>query len=88
MPDRGGFLKAVSSSGSFFGCTGRGCKRVRPSSPKLPLAKDIEDFEFDGTPINEALVLDELGYLPFAQAGGQLLFYLISRLYEKTQPAL
>jgi DNA replication protein DnaC len=30
------------------------------------------------------LVLDELGYLPFAQAGGQLLFHLISRLYEKT----
>ena len=29
-------------------------------------------------------VLDELGYLPFAQAGGQLLFYLISRLYERT----
>lgn len=127
---------------------------------KLPLAKDIDDFRFDGTPINEALVrelatgafiplqrnvvliggtgkshlaiaiaracvrrgargrfytvvdlvnrlesearggrqgrladyltrldfavLDELGYLPFAQAGGQLLFYLISRLYERT----
>lgn len=30
------------------------------------------------------LVLDELGYLPFAQAGGQLLFHLISRLYERT----
>jgi len=30
------------------------------------------------------LVLDELSYLPFAQAGGQLLFHLISRLYEKT----
>ena len=29
-------------------------------------------------------VLDELGYLPFAQAGGQLLFHLISRLYERT----
>ena len=27
-------------------------------------------------------VLDELGYLPFAQSGGQLLFHLISRLYE------
>ena len=129
---------------------------------KLPLAKDIDDFRFDGTPINEALVrelatgafiplqrnvvliggtgtgkshlaiaiaracirggargrfytvvdlvnrlesearagrqgrladyltrldfavLDELGYLPFAQAGGQLLFHLISRLYERT----
>jgi DNA replication protein DnaC len=29
------------------------------------------------------IVLDELGYLPFAQAGGQLLFHLISRLYEQ-----
>jgi len=30
------------------------------------------------------VILDELGYLPFAQAGGQLLFHLISRLYEQT----
>ena len=30
------------------------------------------------------VVLDELGYLPFAEAGGQLLFHLISRLYERT----
>jgi DNA replication protein DnaC len=30
------------------------------------------------------IILDELGYLPFAQAGGQLLFHLISRLYERT----
>ena len=30
------------------------------------------------------LVLDELGYLPFAQSGGQLLFHLVSRLYEQT----
>ena len=29
-------------------------------------------------------ILDELGYLPFAQSGGQLLFHLISRLYERT----
>jgi len=29
-------------------------------------------------------LLDELGYLPFAQTGGQLLFHLISRLYERT----
>ena len=29
-------------------------------------------------------ILDELGYLPFAQAGGQLLFHLVSRLYERT----
>ena len=129
---------------------------------KLPLAKEVEDFAFDGTPINETLVrdlaggnflthqrnavfvggtgtgkthlavaiaracirdgargrffnvvdlvnqleaearagrqgrlndrlcrldfviLDELGYMPFAQSGGQLLFHLVSRLYEQT----
>ena len=129
---------------------------------KLPLAKDIDDFTYKGTPINESLVrdlaggnfiaqqrnvvlvggmgtgkthlaiaiarsciragsrgrfsttvdlvnrleaegragrqgrladyltrldfviLDELGYLPFAQAGGQLLFHMVSRLYERT----
>ena len=132
------------------------------SIAKLPLAKDIADFKFDGTPINDSLVrdlaaggflaqqrnavliggtgtgkthlaiaiarscirsgargrffnvvdlvnkleaegragrpgrladyltrmdfviLDELGYLPFAQSGGQLLFHLVSRLYEQT----
>ncbi|WIY54469.1 IS21-like element helper ATPase IstB [Devosia sp. YIM 151766] len=32
----------------------------------------------------DVVVLDELGYLPFAQSGGQLLFHLISRLYEQT----
>ena len=30
------------------------------------------------------ILLDELGYLTFAQSGGQLLFHLISRLYEQT----
>lgn len=136
--------------------------RYQLTVAKLPLAKDIEEFEFAGTPINEGLVrelmngsfvadqrnivliggtgtgkthlaiaiaralirngtrgrffnvvdlvnrletetrsgkqgriadyltrldfviLDELGYLPFAQSGGQLLFHLISRLYERT----
>jgi DNA replication protein DnaC len=28
--------------------------------------------------------LHGLGYLPFAQSGGQLLFHLVSRLYERT----
>jgi DNA replication protein DnaC len=28
--------------------------------------------------------IDELGYLPFARSGGQLLFHLVSRLYERT----
>jgi DNA replication protein DnaC len=136
--------------------------RYQITIAKLPLAKDISDFTFDDTPINESLVLDlvggnfldhqrnvvliggtgtgkthlaiamaracirdgrrgrffnvvdlvnkleaearagrqgriaeqlcrldfvvldELGYLPFALSGGQLLFHLISRLYEQT----
>jgi DNA replication protein DnaC len=136
--------------------------RYQMTIARLPLAKDIEGFSFDGTPINETLVrdllggdflahqrnvvlvggtgtgkthiaiaiaracirsgargrffnvvdlvnkleaetragrqgrladqlcrmdfvvLDELGYLPFAQSGGQLLFHLVSRLYEQT----
>jgi len=32
----------------------------------------------------DLLILDELGYLPFARTGGQLLFHLVSRLYERT----
>ena len=136
--------------------------RYQMTIAKLPLAKDLEEFDFAGTPINQGLVrelatggfvadqrnvvliggtgtgkthlaiaiaralirtgtrgrffnvvdlvnrletetrggkqgrmadyltrldfviLDELGYLPFAQSGGQLLFHLISRLYERT----
>jgi DNA replication protein DnaC len=136
--------------------------RYQMTIAKLPLAKEIEEFDFAGTPVNEGLlrelasgnfvadqrnvvliggtgtgkthlaiaiaralirtgtrgrffnvvdlvnrletetrggkqgrmadyltrldfvILDELGYLPFAQSGGQLLFHLISRLYERT----
>jgi DNA replication protein DnaC len=32
----------------------------------------------------DLVVLDELGYLPFSQTGGALLFHLIGKLYEKT----
>jgi DNA replication protein DnaC len=32
----------------------------------------------------DVVVLDELGYLPFSQAGGALLFHLLSKLYEHT----
>lgn len=32
----------------------------------------------------DLVVLDELGYLPFSQTGGALLFHLISKLYEHT----
>jgi DNA replication protein DnaC len=32
----------------------------------------------------DLIILDELGYLPFSQIGGALLFHLISKLYENT----
>ncbi len=32
----------------------------------------------------DLVILDELGYLPFSQSGGALLFHLISKLYEHT----
>ena len=39
------------------------------------LAKRLAQLDF--------VILDELGYLPFSQSGGALLFHLISRLYER-----
>lgn len=32
----------------------------------------------------DLVILDELGYLPFSQTGGALLFHFLSKLYEKT----
>jgi len=32
----------------------------------------------------DLVILDELGYLPFSQAGGALLFHLMSKIYERT----
>jgi DNA replication protein DnaC len=32
----------------------------------------------------DLVILDELGYLPFSQAGGALLFHLLSKLCERT----
>lgn len=160
---------STSRPGSSAICCRQRYRRSRPRSikyqltvAKLPLAKDIEDFDFADTPVNEPLirdlaggafvadqrnvvlvggtgtgkshlaiaiaralirngargrffnvvdlvnrletetrsgrqgriadhltrldfvVFDELGYLPFAQAGGQLLFHLVSKLYERT----
>ena len=36
----------------------------------------------------DLVILDELGYLPFSQAGGALLFHLLSKLYEHTSVAI
>lgn len=39
------------------------------------LANRLQNFD--------AIILDELGYLPFSESGGALLFHLVSKLYEK-----
>jgi len=36
----------------------------------------------------DLLIPDELGYLPFSQVGGALLFHLLSKLYERTSVAI
>jgi DNA replication protein DnaC len=36
----------------------------------------------------DLVILDELGYLPFPVSAGQMLFHLISRLYERTSIVL
>jgi DNA replication protein DnaC len=66
-------------------------RRVRFYST-IELVNELEREKAAGKAGNLALrltyadlvILDELGYLPFSQAGGALLFHLISKLYEHT----
>jgi hypothetical protein len=51
--------------------TGKGRRPLGPTTSENLLRYDL-------------IVIDELGYLPFSQPGGQLLFHLISKLYENT----
>ena len=54
---------------------------------RRPLAESstgVDSRTADQLVRRDFVILDELGYLPFAQAGGQLLFHLMSRLYERT----
>ena len=69
----------------------RYCKRVRFYST-VDLVNVLEQEKAHGRAGRIAtsllrmdlVILDELGYLPFSQAGGALLFHLLSRLYEHT----
>ena len=47
-------------------------RRARPGASRTSLMR------------MDLVILDELGYLPFSQAGGALLFHLLSKLYEHT----
>ena len=66
-------------------------RRVRFYST-IDLVNLLEQEKAQGRPGKLALslmrmdlvILDELGYLPFSQAGGALLFHLLSKLYEHT----
>ena len=51
------------------------------------LEQDKESKQHKLTPQmvkHDLIILDELGYLPFSQKGGALLFHLISQLHEHT----
>lgn len=58
----------------------------------LDLVNQLEQEKLDGRggklaeqlARHDVVILDELGYLPFSKNGGQLLFHLISKLYERT----
>jgi len=66
-------------------------RRVRYLST-IELVNALEQEKREGKPgrlanrlvHTDLVILDELGYLPFSQAGGALLFHLISKLYERT----
>jgi len=52
---------------------------------QLELDKDQQKFKLTQQLTKyDVLILDELGYLPFSQKGGALLFHLISQLHETT----
>lgn len=61
---------------AFPGCGLHRCEEARRSGRSGRLAEKLLRHDL--------IVIDELGYLPFSQSGGQLLFYLISKLYENT----
>jgi DNA replication protein DnaC len=66
-------------------------KRVRFFST-VDLVNLLEREKYDGKAgriaqgllRTDLVILDELGYLPFSQSGGALLFHLLSKLYEHT----
>lgn len=80
----------LATAMAVSGITSKG-KRVRFYST-VDLVNILEQEKRDGKAGRTAagllrtdlVILDELGYLPFSQAGGALLFHLLSKLYEHT----
>ena len=51
---------------------------------KLEIDKETKQHKLTSQMVKyDLIVLDELGYLPFSQKGGALLFHLISQLHEQ-----
>ena len=80
----------LATASGVAGIAAKG-KRVRYYST-VDLVNELEREKREGKAGRIALalmrmdlvILDELGYLPFSQAGGALLFHLLSKLYEHT----
>ena len=70
-------------------------RRVRFLST-VELVNALEQEKIDGKQgrlanrlaYTDLVILDELGYLPFSQSGGALLFHLMGKLYERTSVAI
>jgi IstB-like ATP binding protein len=64
------------------------CASSRPSNSSTQLSKrrcrESQAFGVASDVCTDVVILDELGYLPFSQNGGTLLFHLLSKLYERT----
>src|SRR3989338_4825597 len=66
----------------FIGGTGTGKSHLATALGVSGITKHSKRERFYSTV--DMVILDELGYLPFSQAGGALLFHLLSKLYEHT----
>ncbi|WP_276525031.1 ATP-binding protein [Rodentibacter pneumotropicus] len=52
---------------------------------QLELDNQMKQFKLVPQMVRQdVIILDELGYLPFSQKGGALLFHLMSQLHENT----
>ncbi len=61
------------------------CRPLSSSTPSSRKSSTVSKGDWPtGSCIPISVILDELGYLPFSQAGGALLFHRISKLYERT----
>ncbi len=87
-------MRAAGTAIAVSGIVAQG-KRVRFYST-VDLVNVLEKEKRDGKAGRIAqtlmrmdlVILDELGYLPFSQAGGALLFHLLTKLYEHTSVAI